>query len=485
MRLSLLWRMILPTVAVSMLLMALGLGSAIYVYRTNAQVSERLDHRVAEVLKAEELVIAIRDVRQALDRYHALKLPAYMDEATRSAVAAGKLLQQLRASGTLSADAPLASQVAELPRLIEAAHDAAPDEYAAIRQAITRETLAAAMELLNANRLELTEQSRQNRLLAGRVGTSLALLGVSGAAAGLLAGFGVARGVASSIAELGGSLQSLTASLAAGEPALSPAAGLPELVAAMSQVRAKTEGIVTELERTRETAARADQLAAVGQLAAGIAHELRNPLTAVKLLTDAAIEQHEPLALNELIVVRDEADRMQQMLQTFLDFARPPRLVRRSVDLSDVARQTIELAKSRADRLGVMLVLDATDVVELEADPQQLRQVLVNLIFNAIEAQPGGGRIDVAVRTAGERAIVEVADRGPGISPQIVARLFEPFVSTKETGVGLGLAVSQRIIASHGGRVEGFNPPSGGALFRVELPRVPQPLTVSQTPNHD
>jgi signal transduction histidine kinase len=239
----------------------------------------------------------------------------------------------------------------------------------------------------------------------------------------------------------------------------------------MSEVQEKTEGMVTELQRSRETAARADQLSAVGQLAAGIAHELRNPLTAIKLLADTTAEQGDSMTPSEVAMIREEAARMEQMLQTFLDFARPPRLVRDRVDAVAEAQQVIDIVQPRADRVGVRIRDLIESPAELLADRQQIRQVLLNLLINAIDAQPNGGEIVVRVGPAeGRQAMIEVADRGAGIDPDIQERLFEPFISSKETGIGLGLAVSQRIVDSHGGRITAQNRPGGGATFQVFLP---------------
>lgn len=337
---------------------------------------------------------------------------------------------------------------------------------------VVERSLADAVAALRAEREAVTQDSRQNRALAGRVGTSVALLGVCGAAAGLVAGFGVARGVARSVEELGGAVHSLHDSLIEGDPLIRPPTELRELIAAMSHVRNQTAGMVTELERSRESAARADQLAAVGQLAAGIAHELRNPLTAIKLLVDSALDESTGLDERELGVIAEEIQRMQQMLQTFLDFARPPKPAMRQVGVDDLCRQAVEVARPRARRLGIEIELHDDPQVRISADPQQLRQVLLNLLINAIDAQPAGGRIRLRYSTvAAEDAVaIEVVDDGSGIDEDVIQRIFEPFVSTKDTGVGLGLAVSRRIVQSHGGTLTAANLPDGGAVFRIVLP---------------
>ncbi|MCA9235101.1 MAG: hypothetical protein KDA44_06505, partial [Planctomycetales bacterium] len=433
MKLPLLWRMILPTIVVSTLLLGIGLGMAVYVYRSNAIVSEQLDDQVAAVLAAEELVLAVRDTRLELEHFAASDEPEFLVAAQEAVARALAHARSLAAETNVTIARRL---VPELERLAEriARVAAAPDEVPqAIGSEDVAQPLADAVAALRAEREAVTVDSRENRALAGRIGTSVALLGVCGAAAGIVTGLGVARGVARSVEELGGAVHSLHESLTEGDPPTRPPTELRELVTAMSHVRNQTAGMVTELERTRESAARADQLAAVGQLAAGIAHELRNPLTAVKLLVDSALDEATGLDDRELGVIAEETQRMQQMLQTFLDFARPPKPAMKEVAVDDLCRQAVEVARPRAKRLGIEIELPEDPQIRISADPQQLRQVLLNLLINAIDAQPDGGRICLSYPSSepdGDVAI-EVADAGPGIDDEVADRIFEPFVSTK------------------------------------------------------
>jgi two-component system sensor histidine kinase HydH len=221
---------------------------------------------------------------------------------------------------------------------------------------------------------------------------------------------------------------------------------------------------------------RADQLAAVGQVAAGVAHELRNPLTSVKMLVQAGLEagQADGLPPEDLAIIEHEVRRMETCIQTFLDFARPPVSERRRCDLVPVVRRSLALAEVRARRQGVELSVDLPPgPLELNIDSAQVQQVLLNLLLNALDALPQGGTVRVEVRpaTPEEPAVgVRIRDTGPGIAPRIRERLFEPFVSSKETGLGLGLSISRRLVEAHGGTIRGENTPGGGALFAFTLP---------------
>lgn len=219
---------------------------------------------------------------------------------------------------------------------------------------------------------------------------------------------------------------------------------------------------------------RAESLAEVGQVAAGLAHELRNPLTAIKMLVQANREDAESQGLpaEDLRVIEMEIRRMEDRLNVFIDFARPPRPERRLVDLKTVVDQTLALIGGRARKQNVTLkYAPPASPVEVEADGEQLRQLLVNLALNALDVMPRGGVLEVEIRRAADgHAEVIVLDTGPGIPPRHFARLYEPFFTTKATGLGLGLPVSQRIAHDHGGMLCAANHPQGGARFMLRMP---------------
>jgi PAS domain S-box-containing protein len=227
---------------------------------------------------------------------------------------------------------------------------------------------------------------------------------------------------------------------------------------------------------------RADQMAMLGQIAAGVAHELRNPLTSIKGLVQVNREEANARGLQaeaaeDLGIVEQEIRRMERTLQTFLDFARPPKLERRRQDLALLVERVLSLVGGRASRQQVALKFNPPDVsVEVSIDPDQIQQLILNLILNALDMMPEGGSLEV-VLTPPRRDLVElqVRDSGPGISEQMFPRLFQPFVSSKETGLGLGLAVSRRIADDHGGSLIAANQPSGGACFVLRIPTVPPP----------
>lgn len=309
----------------------------------------------------------------------------------------------------------------------------------------------------------------------------MAVVGGLGAVAGILLGFGVALGLSRSIRRLQIQVRDAAGKLAPNLPEIvltreGDFSGLQEQIAALTD---RIETVVQELQQREHEVLRAEQLAAVGQLAAGVAHEIRNPLTSIKMLIQSGLEGsvRPDLTAKDCRVIEHEVRRMERSLQTFLDFARPPRPDRRPVEVSEVVRAVAELIRGRADKQRVAVRIEApADPVTLTADRDQLQQVLVNLTLNALDAMPTGGLLTLAVRWRADRRVeVEVSDTGAGIPKDILPRLFQPFVSGKDTGVGLGLVISKRIAEDHGGTVAAANRTGGGASFFVVLPGDPRP----------
>jgi signal transduction histidine kinase len=246
-----------------------------------------------------------------------------------------------------------------------------------------------------------------------------------------------------------------------------------------SRQRADRIGAVVErLRQSERETLRAEQLAALGQMAAAMAHELRNPLTSMKIIvqgaqTGAGWGQEGP-ALNDrdLQILEEEISRLERLIQTFFDFARPGQPNLRSLDVRPLVEQTLGLVANRAVSSRVRVDWSAPpEPVRAAVDPGQFRQVLLNLLLNALDAVRPGGVIQV---TLGEGPsgglILRVADSGGGLPASLGSRIFAPFTTTKETGLGLGLSICKRIAEAHGGTISAANRPEGGAVFTLGLP---------------
>jgi signal transduction histidine kinase len=325
------------------------------------------------------------------------------------------------------------------------------------------------------NREQEAESDEQNKWIVTTLQWVLLVVGLGAPLAGLLLGYAMARSLRHSIYQLSVGIRDAAGRLnrELGSVTLEEEGDLPGLHRQMQGVLAEIERVVEQLQQREREVLRAEQLAAVGQVAAGVAHELRNPLTSVKMLVQTALESpsKDGLPPEDLRLMENEIRRMEQRIQVFLDFARPPRSERRRTDLVDVIRRALALVEGRARRQKVTVVADLPGTaIYLMIDPEQVHQVILNLLLNALDALPRGGTVQLEV-FAGKDIEVRLSDSGPGIAPRIRERLFEPFVSSKETGMGLGLSISKRLIEVHGGTIRGENRPDGGAVFCFTLPR--------------
>jgi signal transduction histidine kinase len=214
----------------------------------------------------------------------------------------------------------------------------------------------------------------------------------------------------------------------------------------------------------------------VGELAGALAHEIRNPLgslfAAARMLTAESPQAagYDRTAL--LQVVGDEARRLERTLSDFLAFARPRPPVRRPHHLNGLIGEVLDAVRLDAvAREKTMTTHLAPDLSPVPVDGDQIKQVIWNVVRNALEATPPGGRLDVSSHAVDGRAIIEIADGGAGIPVERQARLFEPFQTTKPGGSGLGLAIAHRIVTAHDGTIVVASQPGVGTRVRVDLPR--------------
>ncbi|WP_406696980.1 ATP-binding protein [Singulisphaera sp. Ch08] len=407
-----------PTILTSVLFLVSSITAAIYLHHQQSTSLRMLDEdlqsrRIAADLLRElhDLAALPEDRQQEATQLHG-KILGLLARAKRAA----NLKEEAQFVGRLeqSFDRYLSRRRAETA--------SAPNSRSAAKSALDlleSETVPACRELeqFNAGEIERAEATLDRAvtwMAWGFVG-----VGTFGSLAGLLLGYGVARGLG-------------------------------------------------------RTVLRAESLAEVGEIAAGMAHELRNPLTAIKMLVQMNREETEAqgLPVEDLQVIEQEILRMEARLNVFIDFARPPKPERRRVNLIPVVDQTLSLVGGRARKQRVTVKFSPPSTpVEVEADGEQIRQLLVNLALNALDVMPRGGILEIELRhPTNEIVELVVLDSGPGIAPRHLPRLYEPFFTSKEMGLGLGLVVSQRIARDHGGELRATNQPQGGACFVLRLP---------------
>ncbi|HEV8058356.1 MAG TPA: ATP-binding protein [Gemmataceae bacterium] len=482
---QILYRVALPAVLVIVLLVAACLGGAWSIATLQANQARILSKNVSSLLAAQELELRLRQLR-----FHSFVYVMEPTEVRKKWVNVDiRQFEEALAKAEQTADQPEERQLVESVKegyqeyCRKLGHGPVPGAEAWSREQLLRwaddhpmAQLAARCEVLSGfNDRSMAETAAASNRIGDRTREWMLLVGGLGPLSGLAGGYLIARGLGRTLTRLVVRVQDLNAQLDQEVDSLGLNAGtrLQDLDRQLDHVVERVRTVVVQAQRQQQEMLRAEQLAAVGQLAAGLAHEIRNPLTSVKLLIGAARSRSGDKALSpeDLQVIHQEIERLEARVQTLLDFARPMQSRRRTRDLRELVGSTIELVRSRARQQGVSIEYSPPpDTVNVCVDPDQISSVLVNLYFNALDAMPGGGHLTIHLIVAGQ-AELTITDDGQGIDPELTERLFTPFVSSKSTGTGLGLSVSRRIVEDHGGTLTGANRVGvSGACFTVRLP---------------
>jgi signal transduction histidine kinase len=253
---------------------------------------------------------------------------------------------------------------------------------------------------------------------------------------------------------------------------------------------------LTRVEQLEERERLRDRLATLGEMAAAIAHEVKNPLASIEVMAGVLKRQmtSESEALETLNDIIKEAKMANAIVVEVLEFVRPIQLQVERASLDDVIKDSITLAEGKMRRGAVSIGMHiAPEIPELLADPHQLRQLFSNLLANAFEALGGEGHVEIrATLLPGEdepagatepqppQVVVEVRDNGPGIGPDDLERIFSPFFTTKPQGTGLGLAIVRKVVDAHDGHIDAVSARGHGATFRVTLPVVPSERSIGR-----
>jgi two-component system sensor histidine kinase HydH len=229
------------------------------------------------------------------------------------------------------------------------------------------------------------------------------------------------------------------------------------------------------LEQATARAEEAERLAALGRLAAALAHEIRNPLGSIAgsielLRTGGTLSQQDQDLCG---IIQRETARLNDLINDMLDLSRPRVPSKQPLDIASLARDVVALAAQSGRGADVKVRYDGPDKLEVTADPAQMRQVLWNLLRNAVQASSAGDEVTVSLTAERDQVLLAIADHGPGISSEARDRLFDAFFTTRSHGVGIGLAVVKRILDDHGFTVEVDTSERTGTTFRVAMPRSP------------
>ena len=480
-------RITAPLIAVSLLLLGVGVFAAWFVHHQQQESMRLLAKSLESTEAAQEFENKVVEMDGELRQFARTGDAEYLIRAAGLHNEANQWLVQTE-------ELVYSSETQSLVREIRRQYTFVINDIEQLRR-MGREDLAVAAAARQIRPAALLRQARQQRALneqrlieatqnsqenANRAGQGFLILGACGAISGILAGFGIAFGIQKSIVELQVPIRSAAGAMDAVVGPIQVASGgsIESVREELDQLSSRVGTMVEQLQASQLEQLRSEQLAAMGQLAAGLAHEIRNPLTAMQTIVQTAREQGGAEAFDErdLSIIEEEIVRLNSTLQEFLDFARPPSLEKAATSILELVDRTMQLIAAKAASQGVSFKTSfEPDLPLMDVDPDQMRQVLLNVFINSLEAQPEGGEIEVTAEHArsptGESKLrLCIADRGEGIQESIRDRLFEPFASSKEAGSGLGLSICNRIVGDHDGTIELENRVGGGTVTSILLP---------------
>ena len=462
-------------ILVCLCLVALSTVTAVSIFSQQRAVTLGLQENVRSQRTAVELEECLKDIIALEDAR--VELVAVLHDRVQHLLAAmNSVADQVEEQVLLERTQTAFQEYQELWQMLPPPNDLLHEEKR--REAtryLERDVLKPCQEFESFNTGRVTNDVEHHERVLRQLSWGLAGVGILGGIAGVTLGYGVARGLAKSLQRLHVQVRDASGKLGPNLPEIvvTGEGNFAPLHAEIELLTARIETVVRNLQEREHEVLRAEQLAAIGQLAAGVAHEIRNPLTSIKLLVQAGQVDGEGMSIDDLRVIESEVRRMERSLNTFLDFARPPKLRRENASLVKLAHDVLGLLRMRAEKQQVCIHTDfAAENVEAIIDPEQLRQVLMNLVLNALDAMPSGGDFTLRIHPSpdGSRIELELIDSGSGIAPAMLPRLFQPFASSKETGLGLGLVISKRIIEDHRGTISAANRTGGGASIFVTLP---------------
>ena len=241
-------------------------------------------------------------------------------------------------------------------------------------------------------------------------------------------------------------------------------------------LRSEKERIEAEVQRLEQLNRIQEKQAAIGTLAAGLAHEIRNPLNAIGIIAQRLKREYKSGAEDGGVAkmsttMVSEITRLNKILEDFLNFSRPTPLKIVRLNMSELIAGIHDLFGKQAEEQGLEIIIESGVETDLEGDPEYLKQALANIVKNSLEATPSGGRVTISVAGTKDNIIVKIVDTGQGIAAENINRIFDIFYTTKDSGNGIGLAVTHKIISDHAGTIEVFSSPTGGTEFLLNLPR--------------
>jgi len=244
-----------------------------------------------------------------------------------------------------------------------------------------------------------------------------------------------------------------------------------ELTSSFNKMSRKLRDSVETMKTAQNNLVRKEKLYVLGEFSASLAHEIKNPLTPIKMLIQRAHDQHEPLEGGDLDVINDELKRIDTIVSQFLGYARITEPHLEKIDINMLLQDVLVLSQSKIKNSKIELILDLNSTpLMVSINPDSLKQVMINLILNAVQAMPGGGILKLITRGEEDGIKVEVNDSGIGMTEEQLEKAFDPFFTTKQDGTGLGLSIILSIIENHHGSIDLFSEANRGTRVLVRLP---------------
>ena len=506
-----LWKVASPTIGLGLVLTTLGVFAAWNIQNQQRETSSAIVREVQSLTSISQSFLEARELRYRLATFIIKRQASLLDDVANDLIpAVDRRFERAKELATSQREQDLLSSADQ------SYHDFVDAFSKLDRQKLDDEQLSQLLDLTNRIMDPLntcideaeaivyrTNESAQTS--SRQLANGLLLLGVTGGAAGILLGLAVARGIGRSIVQLNVSVQSVASRISSNRNRISftSEGDIGGIETNLRSLEHDIERVVETLQQREYELLRSEQLARVGQMAAGLAHELRNPLMPMKMLVQAALQSGNAgqLSPKSLQILNDEILRLEETIQSFLDFARPRVPVHESINVGQFLATASSFVAGKAQQLGITIHLKLPEAaVQADVDHNLLRQLFLNLVNNAMDAMGSGGELTIALKQvsdgeeqyrqllqqsqklipqndsqpspASDWIVITFTDTGPGIDPNIAETLFEPFVTTKETGTGIGLSICQQIATAHGGVLSACNrSDASGAEFKLMLPQ--------------
>lgn len=484
------YQMIVWSLVTIAIIMAGGFLIISYIYKLQDETTVLMEQNVRSAKTAKELTLSLYDIRAASLTYLFDRSPERIAILQQKQSDFITLLQKAKESANTEEENMLIQQISALFSNYQQTLTNALELHKIGRISQPNKLIVhASQDLINTieektnefiikNEVAQAEYEESIRKNDDIIRSAMYALGFGGIIIGLVLGWMVARILLNPIYKLVLKVRDAAGSEVVEHIQMSPGKELEELDLHINRLIGRINKANEDLKKNRELLERSSKLAAIGKIAPALAHEIRNPLTAIKMLIYAMMQEPDISKdkLHDLEIITHEINRVEGFLQNFLKYARPAKPQMQMVSIVPVLKEMIQLMQPRLKQNNITLVENHDqENLKINADPDMIKQVVMNLMLNAIESMGPDGELRFSTQVTADDQDnktfrIIISDNGPGIPDDILDSLFDPFVKGKDQGIGLGLSISQRIAELHHGWISATNNPDKGASFTVNLP---------------